>query len=123
LAPARIGPETLEVPVLLLDGTGVRAGEAKTRKNGVKLHLAVGLVARRREGGRTVVEARLLGATLGEGWAAMSKLLAGVRPGLVIVDGEEAITDLAVDVFGDKTPDPALLVPPRSPDPVDGPLP
>jgi hypothetical protein len=104
LAPARIGPESLEVPVLLLDGTGVRAGDAKTRKNGVELHLAVGLVARRREGGRTVVEVRLLGATLGEGWSAMAKLLAGVRPGLVIVDGEEAITDLAVEVFGAKTP-------------------
>ena len=104
LAPARIGPEILHVPVLLLDGTGVRAGDAKTRKNGVELHLAVGLVARRREGGRVVVEARLLGATLGESWAAMAKLLAGVRPGLVIVDGEEAITDLAVEVFGAKTP-------------------
>jgi hypothetical protein len=104
LAPERIGPETLEVPVLLLDGTGVRAGDAKTRKNGVELHLAVGLVARRREGGRTVVEARLLGATLGEGWAAMGELLAGVRPGLVILDGEEAITDLAAQVFGTDTP-------------------
>jgi len=50
------------------------------------------------------VEARLLGATLGEPWAAMAKLLAGVRPGLVIVDGEEAITDLAVEVFGTNTP-------------------
>jgi hypothetical protein len=101
LAPARVGPETLEVPVLLLDGTGVRAGE---NKNGTELHLAVGLVARRREAGRVVVEARLLGATLAEGWAAMAKLLACVRPGLVIVDGEEAITDLAVEVFGTRTP-------------------
>jgi transposase-like protein len=50
------------------------------------------------------VEARLLGATLGEPWAAMAKLLAAVRPGLVIVDGEEAITDLAVEVFGTNTP-------------------
>jgi hypothetical protein len=104
LAPARIGPEILEVPVLLLDGTGVRAGDAKTRKNGVELHLAAGLVARRREGGRTVVEARLLGATLGQPWDAMASLLAGVRPGLVIVDGEEAITDLAIEVFGTDTP-------------------
>jgi len=51
-----------------------------------------------------VVEARLLGATVGESWAAMGKLLAAVRPGVVIVDGEEAITDMAVEVFGAKTP-------------------
>ena len=101
LAPERIGPEITEVPVLLLDGTGVRAGE---NKNGTELHLAVGLVARRREGRRVVVEARLLGATLGEGWSAMAELLKGVRPGLVIVDGEEAITELAEEVFGAKTP-------------------
>ena len=101
LAPERLGPEDSSVPVLLLDGTGVRAGD---KKLGVELHLAVGLVARRREGGRVVVEARLLGATLGEAWSAMAKLLGGVRPGLVIVDGEEAITDLAEAVFGSRTP-------------------
>jgi hypothetical protein len=104
LAPTQIGPETLEVAVLLLEGTGVRAGDPETPKNGVELHLAVGLVARRRDGGRRVVEARLLGATFGEPWPAMAKLLAGVRPGLVIVDGEEAITDLGVEVFGTNTP-------------------
>lgn len=104
LAAERLGPELAEVPVLLLDGTGVRAGDPRERKNGVELHLAVGLVARRRESGRIVVEARLLGATLGEGWSAMAELLKGVHPGLVIVDGEEAITDLATEVFGDHTP-------------------
>jgi len=65
------------VPVLLLDGTGLRAGEAKTCKNGVELHPAVEVVARRRQGDRVVLEDRLLGATLGEGWKAMGKLLAG----------------------------------------------
>jgi len=55
LAPGRIGPETLAVPVLALDGTG----DPETRTNRVELHLAVGLVARGREGGRTVVKARL----------------------------------------------------------------
>jgi len=34
----------------------------------------------------------------------MARMLEGVRPGLVIVDGEEAITDLAVTVSGTKTP-------------------
>lgn len=100
-APKRLGPEVVSVPVVLLDGTGVRAGD---KKLGVELHLAVGLVARRRYGGRVVVEARLLAATLGESWSAMATLLEGVRPGLVIVDGEEAITDLAQGVFGAKTP-------------------
>jgi len=46
-APERLGPEETAVPVLLLDGTGVRAGD---KKLGVELHLAVGLVSRRREG-------------------------------------------------------------------------
>ena len=82
LAPARIGPEILQVPVLLLDGTGVRAGDVKARNNGVELHLAVGLVARRREGGRVLVDARLLGATLGERWAAMGKLRWRPRSGV-----------------------------------------
>jgi hypothetical protein len=97
IAPERVGPEMTSVPVLLLDGTGVRAGDNKL---GVELHLAVGLVARRRHAGRTVVEARLLAATVGESWQVMAGLLEGVRPGLVIVDGEEAITDLAETVFG-----------------------
>jgi len=34
----------------------------------------------------------------------MATLLARVRPGLVIVDGDDAITDLAVEVFGTTTP-------------------
>lgn len=96
LAPERLGPEVTDVPVLLLDGTGVRAG---TTKLGVGLHLAIGLVARRREAGRVVVEVRLLGATVGEGWGVMAKLLAGVSPGLVIVDGEEELSTLAASVF------------------------
>jgi len=74
LAPTRIGPETLEVPVLLLDGTGVRAGDPETGKNGVELHLAVGLVAGRRDGGRTSrggtpARSHLRGAMAGDGQA------------------------------------------------------
>lgn len=94
LAPDQIGPDPtlLDVPVLLLDGTGVRAGESKC---GVGLHLAVGLIARRRRHGRVVVEARLLAATIGEPWPVLADLLAGVRPGLVIVDGEPELVTLA----------------------------
>lgn len=98
IAPDRLGPEVLDVPIVLLDGTGVRAGNAKL---GVGLHLAIGLVARRREGGRVAVEARLLGATLGEGWAVMAELLAPVRPGLVIVDGEEELSVMAAGLWPD----------------------
>lgn len=96
IAPERLGPEVLDVPIVLLDGTGVRAGKAKL---GVGLHLAIGLVARRREGGRVAVEARLLGATLGQGWPAMAELLAPVRPGLVIVDGEEELSLMAAELW------------------------
>jgi hypothetical protein len=96
MAPERVGPEIAEVPILLLDGTGERAG---TTKGGVALHLAIGLVARRRAGRRVVVEARLLGATLGEGWAVMGDLLAGLRPGLILVDGEEELSALAAERF------------------------
>ncbi len=95
-APARLGPEVTKVPVLLLDGTGERAGQTK---GGVALHLAIGLVARRREGSRVRVEAVLLGATVGEGWDVMAGLLAGVRPGLIVVDGEAELSAMAAEVF------------------------
>lgn len=98
IAPERLGPEVLEVPIVLLDGTGVRAGHAKL---GVGLHLAIGLVARRREGGRVAVEARLLGARVGEGWPAMAELLTAVRPGLVIVGGEEELSVMAAQLWPD----------------------
>lgn len=98
MAPERVGPETLDVPILLLDGTGERAG---TTKGGVALHLAIGLVARRRNGHRVSVEARLLGATLGEGWSVMGDLLAEVRPGLILLDGEEELSALAGERFPD----------------------
>lgn len=54
---------------------------------GVELHLAVGSSPDAVKQAGTVVEARLLGATLGEGWSKMGALLAEVRPGLVIVGG------------------------------------
>ncbi|MGH9178042.1 MAG: hypothetical protein ACRD0N_05755, partial [Acidimicrobiales bacterium] len=66
---------------------------------GVALHLAIGLVARRREGKKVCVEARLLGATVAEGWETMGDLLAGLRPGLVLVDGEEELSTLAAERF------------------------
>jgi len=96
MAPERVGPEIGDVPILLLDGTGERAG---TSKGGVALHLAIGLVARRRHGRRVSVEARLLGATLGESWSVMGELLSCLRPGLILVDGEEELSVLAAGRF------------------------
>jgi len=97
MAPAEIAPDAAgEVPVLLLDGTGERAGPDKF---GVALHLAIGLVARRRRGRRVAVEARLLGATLGESWPVLFDLLSEVRPGLIVVDGEPELSILAAARF------------------------
>lgn len=97
LAPERIGPAgAIDVPILLLDGTGERAGPSK---GGVELHLAIGLVARRRGGGRIKVEARLLAATVAEPWAVMNELLAEVRPGLIVVDGEDAVAEVIATTF------------------------
>lgn len=96
MAPERVGPEVTEVPVLLLDGTGERAGPDKL---GVALHLAIGLVARRRHGKRVAVEARLLAATLGEGWPVVFDLLGAVQPGLIVVDGELELSLLTAERF------------------------
>lgn len=93
-APVRIGPRVgvSEVPVLLLDGTGERAG---TSKGGVALHLAIGIISRRTESGRRVCGVELLAATLGEGWPKLFELLGPIRPGLIVVDGEEELSNLA----------------------------
>ena len=94
LPPADTRPE-----VVLLDGTGARAG---TGKLGVGVNLAVGLVGRsgplRRRRAATV----WLGATVDQPWSAMARQLESVAaPTLVVVDGEEAITDLAARLWPD----------------------
>jgi hypothetical protein len=96
VAPERLGPEISDVPVVLLDGTGERAG---TKKKGVELRFAIGLVARRRQHNRVEVEARLLGAVLDEDWSVLGELLADVRPGLLIVDGERELTGMVERTF------------------------
>lgn len=96
MAPERIGPEVVEVPVLLLDGTGERAGP---NKGGVGLHLAIGLVARQRVGKKVKVQACLLAATLDEAWSVVFDLLDGIEPGLIVVDGEEELSALADERF------------------------
>lgn len=94
LAPQHLSPaEGIdEVPVLLLDGTGERAG---TSKGGVALHLAIGIFSRQTVSGRRACRVELLGATLGEGWPVLFDLLAGIEPALIVVDGEEELSHLA----------------------------
>jgi hypothetical protein len=88
LPPADDAPE-----VVLLDGTGGRAGDGKL---GVGINLAVGLVGRDGPLRRRRAETVWLGATVGEDWSALERQLAGVAPpALVIVDGEDALTELA----------------------------
>lgn len=98
VAPHRLGPEVLEVPILLLDSTGERAGDML---RGTNLHLALGLVARHREEGRMVCSVRLLGATFDEKWQTMGRLLGKVRPGLILLDGEGPLSEMVAEHFPD----------------------
>ena len=97
-APDRLGPRpgVTDVPVLLLDGTGERAGPAK---GGVALHLAIAIVTRRSEAGRTTCGVELLAATLDEPWETLFDQLEGIRPALIVVDGEEELSTLAEKRF------------------------
>jgi hypothetical protein len=97
-APERIGPrgDVDVVPVLLFDGTGERAG---AHKGGVGLHLAIGIVSRQVAGKKTSCTVELLGATLGEAWPVLFDLVAGITPGLIVVDGEEELSTLCAERF------------------------
>lgn len=97
-APERLCPAGGggEIPVLLLDGTGERAG---ARKGGVALHLAVGIVARSTAGRRRVCRVELLAATLGEPWPVLFGMLNQIKPSLIVVDGEEELSTLADSHF------------------------
>ena len=99
-APERVEPrgDIDAVPVLLFDGTGERAG---TAKGGVALHLAIGIVSRRRQGKRTSCTVELLGATLGESWPVLFDSVANITPGLIVVDGEEELSTLCAERFAD----------------------
>lgn len=92
-APTRLGPpdHVTAVPVLLFDGTGERAGPTK---GGVALHLAIGIVSRKKAGGRQRCTVELLGATLGESWPVLFDLVADITPKLIVVDGEEELSAL-----------------------------
>jgi hypothetical protein len=83
--------------VVQLDGTGARAGR---NKNGVGVHLAIGLTGRSGPAGRRRAHTHLLGLTVGADWSAMAAQLAGLpAPALVVLDGEPEITGLAQQLW------------------------
>src|SRR5664279_2974330 len=88
-----LGPGHLSPKVVMLDGTGGRAGD---KTNGVPVNLAIGLTGRSGPVGRRRAHTHLLGLTVGEDWSMMGAQLREVAaPALVVVDGEAAITVLA----------------------------
>ena len=94
-----IGPAGQDAEVVLLDGTGVRAGP---RRLGVTVNVAIALNAKHGPVRRRVAETGLLAVTVDEPWAAMAHRLAGMRPPkLVIVDGELAVTAVARQLWPD----------------------
>ena len=85
--------------VVLLDGTGMRAGR---RRLGVDCNLAVGITARTGPRRRRQTSTALLGLTLDQPWSAMATRLQTLAPPVVVVvDGELAITALAETVWPD----------------------
>jgi hypothetical protein len=94
LPPAVVDPE-----VVLLDGTGARAGGQRL---GVGVHLAVGLTGRGGPLRRRYAETAWLAATVDEPWQAMADRLSGLEPPvLALTDGEPALTDLIAQLWPD----------------------
>src|SRR5664280_2888229 len=88
-----LGPGHPAPKVVLLDGTGARAGD---KTNGVGVNLAIGLTGRSGPAKRRRAHTHLLGLTVGEDWSMMGAQLESLpAPALVVVDGETAITVLA----------------------------
>jgi hypothetical protein len=92
-----LGPGHPSPDVVMLDGTGARAG---TNKNGVGVHLALGLTGRSGPAGRRRAHTHLLGLTVGQDWPAMAAQLAGLpAPALVVLDGETDLTTLTQQLW------------------------
>lgn len=82
--------------VVVLDGTGVRAGPRAGRRLGVNTNIALGLTAREGPRRRRRARTALLGLTVDQPWSAMRHQLDGLEtPVMVVVDGEVAVTRLA----------------------------
>lgn len=94
LAPAGRGHD-----VVLLDGTGVRAG---ANPRGTSANLAIGLTARHGPLRRRRVDWDLLAFTVDQPWSAIAEQLTGLpAPRVIVVDGEQAVTDAARAVWPD----------------------
>jgi hypothetical protein len=88
--------------VVILDGTGMRAGSRRARRLGVNCNIAGGVSGRGGPRRRRHADTVLLGLTLDEPWSAMADQLRELRaPAVVVVDGELAITALAETVWPD----------------------
>lgn len=100
IAPdGRIGAAASRADVVILDGTGVRAG---TKRLGADCNVAIGLVGRSGPDQRRQAHSVLLGLTVGERWGAIADQLTHVSPPeVVVVDGEEAVTVIARKVWPD----------------------
>ena len=94
LAPGHRSPT-----VVMLDGTGARAGD---KTNGVAVNLAIGLTGRSGPRRRRRAHTHLLALTVGEDWSMMGAHLQDVAaPALVVLDGETVITVLAQRLWPD----------------------
>lgn len=100
LAPeGRIGPAVNHADVVILDGTGVRAGPLRL---GADCNLVIGLTGRSGPRRRRRAHAELLAVSVGEHWNTLvEQLEAMTPPAVVVVDGEHAVTALADRVWPD----------------------
>jgi hypothetical protein len=86
-------------PVVILDGTGMRAGP---RRLGVACNIALGLTGRDGPRRRRRAHTTLLAMTLDEPWAVLGPHLAQIpAPVMVVVDGELAVTRVAEHAWPD----------------------
>lgn len=86
-------------PVVILDGTGIRAG---TRRLGVTCNIALGLTGRDGPRRRRRADTGLLGLVVDQPWSALAPRLAQVpTPVMVVVDGELAVTRVAEQAWPD----------------------
>ncbi|HKR52177.1 MAG TPA: hypothetical protein VJT72_21880 [Pseudonocardiaceae bacterium] len=92
-----LGPGHPAPDVVMLDGTGARAG---TNRNEVGVHLALGLTGRSGPAGRRRAHSHLLGLTVGQDWPATAAQLIGLpAPALAMLDGETELTSLAQQLW------------------------